>query len=241
MPHIELPEPHPSWLRYLVAVGASALAIMITVVLIASGLRLHSGFMLTAVVIAAWFGGFGPGVLSLLLGVPGQILLRHPIGVWRIDGIVGWSGFLVYIFNSLVICLLFRKRYIRRIRTEVSPAVVTGGWMWKYDPTDGGTVEIHSPEFPHLSVTRTFTMWLETVHPDDKMRVEQSVRDSLRSGKLDLTFHAMRDDGEIRRISMAGVKVENEPHLKSYLLATCIEVGAQTDAEKIEWHALPLG
>ena len=119
---------------------------------------MHSSFLLTAIVISAWFGGFGPGLLSALLTIPAQVLLRDPIYLWRIDGKAGWAGFGIYLFNALVICFLFKKRYLQRVRTSVSPVTVTGGWMWKLDPADGGTVETHSPEFPNLSATRTLAM-----------------------------------------------------------------------------------
>ncbi len=227
------------WLRCGVALLATSLGTFLTYGLTHFGVRMHSGFMLTAVVVAAWFGGLWPGLLSFVFGIPGQILLRDPIGSWQIHGKTGWAGFWVYVVNSLVICFLFRKRYIRRIRTEVSPAAVTGGWIWKFDPLNEGTVEINSPEFPHLSVTRTFAMWLETVHPKDRAAVERGVDQGLRSGELQLTFHAVREDGEIRKVSMLGVKSEAERVGAPILIATCIEVGVHENAEAIAWSALP--
>jgi hypothetical protein len=241
MPHIKLPERHPVWLRYAVALGSSLSGTLITYALVRSGLHMHSGFMLTAVVVAAWFGGFGPGLLSFALGLPGQILLRDPIGAWNIHGRNGWAGFWIYCLNSLIVCVVCRKRYRRAVNTEVSPTAVTGGGMWKLDPSDQGTVEISSPEFPHLSVSRTLASWLDTVHPEDRTQVEQGIQAALRSGRLELTFHSVRADGEVRRVSMLGVKMQGEDGTAACLVAACLEVGVHADPDVLEWTALPLG
>lgn len=235
-PKIKLPERHPVWLRYSVALATSLSGTLITYALIRSGLHMHSGFMLTAVVVAAWFGGFGPGLLSLVLGLPGQILLRDPVGFWHINGRGGWAGFWIYCLNSFIICAVCRKRYTRRVNTEVSPTTVTGGGMWKLDPSDQGTVEICSPEFPHLSVSRTLTNWLDTVHPAERAHVEQSIRAALESGRLELTFHSVREDGEVRRVSLIGVKMQGEAGTAACLVAACLEVGVHADPDILEWY-----
>jgi hypothetical protein len=240
MPKIKLPERHPAWLRYAVALGVSLLSTLLTYALVRSGLRLHSGFMITAVVVAAWFGGFGPGLLSLVFGMPGQILLRDPVGLWQIHGTSGWAGLWIYCLNSFIICLVCRRRYTRRVNMEVSAATVTGGGMWKLDPSDEGTVEIYSPEFPHLSACRTLTNWLETVHPADRPQVEQRIQAALGSGRLELTFHSVREDGEVRRVSMTGVKMQGEADTAACLVAACLELG-YADPDMLEWTALPVG
>jgi hypothetical protein len=180
MANIKIPETNPAWLRYATAVFAALAASGVSWSFVHNGLRLHSSMMLTAVVLVAWFGGFGPGLLTLGLTIPSQVLLRDPVDLWRIDGRAAWAGFCIYLVNSLIICFLFRRRYLQRVRTTVSPVTVTGGWMWKLDPQDGGTVETHSPEFPNLTATRTLAMWLETVHPEDRALLEPP--DSARPG-----------------------------------------------------------
>ena len=112
--------------------------------------------------------------------------------------------------------------------------------MWKFDPADGGTVETNSPEFPSLSITRTFAMWLETVHPDDREYLQNQIQQALSNGQFTARYHVVRNDGEVRLISMFGVKV-NDNGLHSYLVATCLEVGARENPENLQWNALPLG
>lgn len=237
---IKFPETHPWWLRYAASLFAAFLAWILSWFFVHHGLRLHSSFMLTSVVITAWFGGFGPGLLTLLLTIPSQILLRDPINVWTIHGHAGWAGFSIYIVNALIICSLFRKRYYQKSHSTISPVAVTGGWMWKFDPADGGTVETNSPEFPSLSITRTFAMWLETVHPDDREYLQNQIQQALSNGQFTARYHVVRNDGEVRLVSMFGVKV-NDNGLHSYLVATCLEVGARKNPENLQWNALPLG
>ena len=241
MPRIQIPETHPWWLRYGSSVVAAGAASGLSLIFVLNGMRMHSSFMLMAVLITAWFGGFGAGLLTLALTVPVQVLLRDPINVWAIHGKAGWAGLAIYLVNALVACVLFRKRYLQRVRSEVSPVAVTGGWMWRLDPADGGTVETYSPEFPNLSVMRTLEMWLETVHPDDRDELRRQIRLGLAEGKLTATFHLQRDDGEIRRVSMLGVKMADKTTAHDYLLATCIEIGLHERPERMEWRALPLG
>jgi hypothetical protein len=241
MAKIKIPEIHPWWLRYAASIFAALTASGISWAFVQNGLHLDSSFMLTAVVLTAWFGGFGPGLLSLVLTIPSQILFRDPINVWRIEGKAGWDGFSIYLVNALIVCLLFRKRYLQRVRTTVSPVAVTGGWMWKLDPADEGTVETHSPEFPNLSATRTLTMWLGTVHPEDRTLLRRQIQEALVQGRLTARFHVLRDDGEVRLVSMFGVKVEDKASGQTYLVATCIEIGSHENPELMEWHGLPTG
>ena len=113
--------------------------------------------------------------------------------------------------------------------------------MWKLDPADGGTVETYSPEFPNLSATRTLAMWLQTVHSEDRALLQKQIQQALVQGSLTAKFHMLRDDGEVRLVSMFGVRAEDKTTSHDYLVATCIEIGCHENPERMEWHALPLG
>ncbi|KAA6464907.1 DUF4118 domain-containing protein [Acidobacteria bacterium AB60] len=241
MPNIQIPETHPWWLRYGSSVAAAAAASGVSWILVLCGLHMHSSFMLSAVMLTAWFGGFGSGLLTLALTIPMQFLLQEPSNSFAIHGRAGWAGLFVYLFNALMICVLFRKRYLQRARSAVSPVAVTGGWMWKLDPADGGTVETYSPEFPHLSVMRTLPMWMEMVHPEDRAGLQREIQRGLTEGKLTASFHLRRGDGEVRRVSMLGVKMREDSTSHEYLVATCIEMGSHERPEGLSWRALPTG
>lgn len=238
---VQLPERHPWWVRYATSVLAAFLSTCVTWAFAENGLHMHSSLMMTGVVIGAWFGGMGPGLLALLLTIPGQIYLRDPIHAWSIQGKAGWAGFFLYLTNAFIVCMLFRKRYWQRAHTEVSPVAVTGGWMWKYDPADEGTVETHSPEFPSVSATRTLRLWLERVHPNDRKALEEQIQTALVSGRLTAKYRMVREDGEVRAVSMFGVRVEDQQTSEVYLVATCLEVGAHDYREAAEWDGVPLG
>jgi hypothetical protein len=237
---MQFPERHPWWLRYGSSILAAMIASGLSALLVYNGLRLHSSFMLTAVVVTAWFGGMGPGLLTLVLSLPAEVWLRDPVNSWMINSPQGWAGIVVFILNSLIICALFRKRYFQRSRTEISPVAVTGGWMWRFDPADGGTVETYSPELPSLSATRTLAMWLENVKPEDRAPLERQVRQAMKTGQLTAKYHAIHHNGEIRQVSMIGVKMRDAATSQDYLVATCIEVGMRDKPETMEWSALSL-
>ncbi len=236
----EFPERHPWWLRYGVSVLAALTGSGLSAVFVYGGFHLDSSFMLTAVVVTAWFGGFGPGLATLLLTVPVQILLREPVNAWAIHGRNDWAGFIIFLVNCVIICALFRKRYFQRTRTEISPSAVTGGWMWRLDPADGGTVETHSPEFPSLSATRTLALWLETVHPEDRPALKEEIREALARGELITKYRSLHRDGEVRTVSMLGVKMRDEGADADYLVATCLEAGLHENPERLEWSAVTL-
>lgn len=237
---MQFPERHPWWLRYGSSILAASIASGLSALLVYGNLRLHSSLMLTAVVVTAWFGGMGPGLLTLVLSIPADIWLRDPVNTWIIETPHDWAGLLVFILNSLIICALFRKRYFQRSGTEISPVAVTGGWMWRFDPADGGTVETHSPELPNLSTTRTLAMWLQNVQAEDRAPMERQIRQAMESGQLTAKYRAIHQNGEVRLVSMIGLKMHDNSIGQDYLVATCIEVGIRDNPEAMKWSALSL-
>lgn len=70
----------PVW-RYSLAIGIAALGLLLTIIFqpYITGTRFI--FFASAVTIAAWFGGFGPGVLTGLLGIIAvDVMFAEPIG-----------------------------------------------------------------------------------------------------------------------------------------------------------------
>ncbi|MHB1022619.1 MAG: PAS domain-containing protein [Acidobacteriaceae bacterium] len=226
MPEIELPEPYPTSVRFGAAIVCSVFSIALSLFLIHMRLHLHSGFMLTAIVISAWFGGARPGFLALVICAVAQVLLRPPIGVFVIHGDSAWTGFIVFLMNSLIICMLFQRRFVWRMWERIFPVAVTGGWWWSLDPKDAGSVEMGSPAFPYVSVSRSYHTWLEQIHPDDRSRVEGAIKEALNSGQLRIAFHTVQKNGEIRKVSMSGIKVPSQSTPEGRLTAICLEVGA---------------
>ncbi len=226
MATIALPEPHPILVRYSAAVVFSILAISLTALLVGYGLRMHSGFMLTAIVFSAWFGGARPGFLSLGICMAAQLFLRQPIGSFVISGRGQWAGLIVFVLNASIICVFFQKRFVWNMWERVSPVAVTGGWWWKLDPAGGGSVEIGSPAFPHIALTRSYDTWLDEIHPDDRVTVVKAISEALDTGQLNIAFHTVLRTGEIRRVSMTGLRLDGQSKENGRLTAVCLEVGA---------------
>lgn len=221
MPRIELPNPYPQPVRYAVAIGVATASILLSYALIESSLRLDSAWMLAAVLIAAWFGGMGPGFAATVLCILGQALLRYPEGSWRIEGAEEWAGFTAFIIDAILVCVLFRSHYKFRAWRRVSPVTVSGGYWWTYDTTDPGSIELHSSTFPHITVTRTFSDWLRQIAKEDRQRVLQAIEEARETGKLQVSFHFVGNEG-LRLIEMQGTHLPGS----ETMTAVCLEMGA---------------
>ncbi|WP_263410485.1 DUF4118 domain-containing protein [Terriglobus tenax] len=224
MHKLRLPNPYPLPFRYGLALAAAMVSIGLNALLVRHGIRMESAWMLSAVTVSAWFGGMGCGLLATLLCLLAQIFLRYPVGSMRVAGVSEWNGLAAFLTNALLISLLFRTYYRYRAWRRVSPVAITGGYWWRYD-TSGESVELSSPEFPHITVTRTFPDWLRQVARNDRERVEDAVRAAVTTGHLDVQFHVVLPQGDIRLVEMRGVRPEGG---EQGLMAVCLEMGAST-------------
>jgi|SRR5215207_564211 len=113
-------------LRYGVAVASIALA---------SGLKLlldprmtePSPFLLLAgaVMIAAWFGGLGPGLLATVLGaMSADYLFLAPVGSFTGLFGVGFLPMVLFVLQGLLITSLAYELHVARQRTEASRLVI---------------------------------------------------------------------------------------------------------------------
>ena len=221
MQRILPPNHYPGLTRYGAAVGLATLSIIFSTFLLHKGIRLESPWMLTSVTIAAWFGGLGPGLLSTTLCFTGQVLLRYPEGTWRVEGQSEWIGLTAFLMNDLLISFLFRSDFLVRAWRKISRLKVTGGYWWQYD-IKGKSIELNSPSFPHLTITRPYSEWLRQVVRHDRERVEAAIQSGLSSGQIDLQFHMILPGGGTRLVEMRGVLSEDK---ENRLLAVGVEMG----------------
>lgn len=221
MQKIRLPNPYPGSVRYGAAIGLATFSIVFSALLLQKGIRLESPWMLTAVAIAAWFGGSGPGLLSTALCFAGQVLLRYPEGSWRVEGKSEWIGLTAFLLNALLISFLFRSRFRVRAMRKVASVTITGGYWWRYD-INGKNIELNSPAFPYIVLTRPYIDWLHNIARHDRKRVEGAIQSALSNGKIDLQFHMILPNGSTRLVEMRGVLSEGQ---RSGILAVCLEMG----------------
>src|SRR5688572_12378134 len=116
---VDAPLPHesrPAWLRYGMAVGITALAILLRVALepfIGNSLPLVT--LYGAVAFSAWFGGVGPGILSVIIGYLGSAWLiiepRNAL-ILNAETVTGMGLFLLS--NTVIIALSQAMRRAQR-------------------------------------------------------------------------------------------------------------------------------
>ncbi|HEY0153279.1 MAG TPA: ATP-binding protein [Longimicrobium sp.] len=103
--------------RYAIAAGAMAVALAVSVVLRP---YLHPSYffvMLGGVVVAAWYGGLGPGLLASVLGlVGGNYFLMEPFGAF---GLRGWGDVVrLALFGALGYVTSALSETLRQAREE---------------------------------------------------------------------------------------------------------------------------
>jgi K+-sensing histidine kinase KdpD len=111
---------HSPLTRYGVAVVVVALVLLLRLLLNPLMLQ-QTPFLLMAgaVMVAAWFGGFGPGILATLLGaLAADYFFLKPVGSFTVVG-VGFLPFLLFALQGLVISFLVEALRSARRRAEM--------------------------------------------------------------------------------------------------------------------------
>ena len=105
----------PPLQRYSVAVAAVAIAFAIRYGIYGTlDNRLPFAFFTSATLIAAWYGGLGPGLLAALAGlVLGDIFFLPPRQPGETLGEVERTGIGIYAINAALIVLLFALLHTR--------------------------------------------------------------------------------------------------------------------------------
>jgi PAS domain S-box-containing protein len=109
------------YLRYGVAVVAVGLVLLLKLVLNPLIVQ-QSPFLLIsgAVIVAAWFGGLGPGILATALGaLAADYFFLEPVGSFALLG-VGFLPFTLFVLQGLLISFLVEALRSARERAETS-------------------------------------------------------------------------------------------------------------------------
>src|ERR671916_891720 len=109
------------FLRYGVAVVAVGLVLLLKLVLNPLIVQ-QSPFLLMAgaVIVAAWFGGLGPGILATALGaLAADYFFLEPVGSFALLG-VGFLPFTLFVLQGLLISFLVEALRSARERAETS-------------------------------------------------------------------------------------------------------------------------
>src|ERR687893_319114 len=109
------------FLRYGVAVLAVALVLLLKL-LLNPLITQQSPFLLMAgaVMVGAWFGGFGPGLLATVLGaLAADYFFLEPVGSFTGLG-VGYLPFTLFLLQGLLISFLVEALHSAKGRAEES-------------------------------------------------------------------------------------------------------------------------
>src|SRR6266852_8920907 len=107
----------PAWLRYSAAVAAAFLAVLLRFALgPAAGHALPYLSFFTFVILSAWYGGFGPGLVTTLLSAVLAVyfFLPRPFSLVVDD----WRGLVRFVLGSILITWLIQALYRLRRRAE---------------------------------------------------------------------------------------------------------------------------
>ena len=116
----KMPNGSASFMRYGGAVVSIALAIGVRLLLDPMlGDQFPFATLLFAVLLTAWFGGFGPALVAIGIGViASTYFLLPPRGSFAPEGRDQWVGLLLYVFTSFGIAVLGGSMRAARRRAE---------------------------------------------------------------------------------------------------------------------------
>lgn len=200
-----------------------ALAVLATVVTLAVRLTFKEWFadrpvlifFLIPIILSAYLGGLGPGMVSTLLSAfSTNYFLIPPVGSFRFERFVDFSQWMLLIAAGALISLLNER--LHRLRRQAETLAVESHqaeerfrqlaeslpqFVWTTDAE--GSCEYISPQWLQFTGTTLESQlgsgWLEQIHPDDWARTLEAKQRARDTG---LPFHVeyriRRHDGEYR-------------------------------------------
>jgi PAS domain-containing protein len=193
---------------------------------------------MAAVVVATWYGGFWPGLLTIVLSTLTGIIVFQPL-----SGSPGVPLHLVDVFRVtlfVVVALLINALHVARKRAERGirdneqrlSSVLAAGHVgcWEAD-LKAGTFWCSDNLGPVAGQTaanfgKTYDSFLNSVHPEDRPRIARA----LDSGKDDLEIEHRIGSGDGRRVCTR-LRIFRDRHGNiERLVATVAAVAGQTEA-----------
>jgi PAS domain S-box-containing protein len=233
--------------RYCVASASAAVALLIRYMLpVPEGTTIYQ-LPLAAVIVSAWLGGRGPGLLAFLLCAGGILYwLVPPVNSFELppDYVLGFGLF-------VCLCLLLVEFSAARWRVEraltesqqrfrlMAEAVPEMLWFESVEPRRMLYV---SPRFeqmwgrPVRELERQPDLWLESIHPQDGREVRSAYAHFL-AGKgterFDTTFRMIRRDGETRVIHSRATLLRDDQGNPSRVSGVAADVTEDKRAEEV--------
>jgi PAS domain S-box-containing protein len=215
--------------RYGVALALACLALLIRGLLpIRPGIAIYQ-LALAAVVVSAWYGGRGPGLLAVLISAAGILYwFIPPADSFALPAEYALS-LTLFLANGVLLTEFSMGRHRAeqaleesegrfRLMAETVPEVL---WIESLDPP---RVLYLSPSYyriwgrPAKNLCRNHDWQLEAIHPEDRPYVSSTLKRWLAGedeDRYDIEYRIIRQDGGMRWIHARGTLIRDE-HGKAY-------------------------
>jgi PAS domain S-box-containing protein len=221
MPAASQPKPHPA-VRYGAAVAASCLVLLVRKLLpLKPGVGLYPlGF--AAVLVSAWYGGRGPGLVALAVFALGiDYFFVPPVHTFTLSSKEDTVALLLFVVIAALVAHFTAARRTAeealtesegrfRLAAENLPEVL---WIEALDPR---RVLYVSPSYervwghPPSELYAEPGLWMEAIHPEDRPTVSASFTRWLAGdGTYDAEYRIVRPDGAVRWIHDHGVLIRD--------------------------------
>src|SRR5271165_4079571 len=247
--------PRPA--RYAVAIGSAAIsAVLVDFLLPSVGNQFPFLMLYPAVICAAWYGGFGPGLLATVLtALVAAFFLFEPRFTFAIarpgdqlatslflvvGGFISWLGEMILRANRR---LEKRAAELDRLNESLrqseeryrSLVVATAQIVWTTNP-EGEVVE-------DMPMWRAFTGkseeelrgwgWVDSLHPEDRERTRAVWSVAVRARSVYETEYRIRkSDGEYRHFAARGAPVLQADGSVREWVGTCTDITERKRAEE---------
>jgi len=233
-------------IRYGIAIGVTVLSLLVRWALwpVLGSQTPHMTFF-PAVMISAYFGGFGPGLLAT---ISGAFAAHYFLGDTRfqIDTVQGAVSLTLFLLVGTVISGLTEslRRTKRRVVADEALRESEERWrsltdalpqlVWSARP-DGACDYFSTQWTQHTGVAEADLLgwqWLKVLHPDDREPTRKFWTDSVAGrGPYDVEYRIRRSDGEYRWFKTRGVPIrDSEGHIFEWF-GTCTDI---TESKKLE-------
>ncbi len=233
--------------RYGVAIGVTFLSLLVRWPLwpVLGSQTPHMTFF-PAVMISAYFGGFGPGLLATFLSA---FAAHYFLGDTRfqIDTAQGAVSLTLFLLVGTVISGLTESLHRMRRRVVADEALRESEERWRsltdalpqlvWSAGPDGACDYFSTQWTqHTGVPEADLLgwqWLQVLHPDDREPTRKFWTDSVAGrGPYDVEYRIRRSDGEYRWFKTRGVPIrDSEGHIFKWF-GTCTDITASKEFEE---------
>ncbi|HEV8071401.1 MAG TPA: PAS domain-containing protein [Planctomycetaceae bacterium] len=234
-------------IRYGVAIGVTGLSLLVRWPLwrILGSQAPHMTFF-PAVMISAYFGGFGPGLLATFLSA---FAAHYFLGDARfqIDTAQGAVSLTLFLMVGTVISGLTESLHRMRRRVVADEGLRESEERWRsltdalpqlvWSAGPDGACDYFSTQWTqHTGVPEADLLgwqWLKVLHSDDREPTRKFWTDSVAGrGPYDVEYRIRRSDGEYRWFKTRGVPIrDSEGHIFKWF-GTCTDITASKEFEE---------